>query len=242
MAEGDSWFDYTPGVDILDNLRLLGYPISSVAQHGDTLENMTYGTDTTRNYVPRPPQLGATLDLVRRVKPKFFLFSGGGNDVAGAELESYMNHVLSPAPGLRTAYVDYVFGTVVRDQYQYIIDKVKGVQANIHIIIHGYGNAIPDGRAVFDFPLGFHFVGPWLKPALAAKGFATLQVARPIVTDLVKRFNDVLKDIASKNTNVHYIDLRPTIQDADWVNELHLSNSAYRRVASVFDQTMRAVP
>ena len=40
---------------------------------------------------------------------------------------------------------------------------------------------------------------------------------------------------------LHYIDLRPLIRTADWENEPHLTNSAYRRVAAEFDRTMQAL-
>ncbi len=46
VAEGDSWFDYLPGKDVLDNLRgTHGYKIYKFADGGDTLENMVYGTE-----------------------------------------------------------------------------------------------------------------------------------------------------------------------------------------------------
>lgn len=241
VAEGDSWFDYPPGLDILFHLRRLGYPISSVAHWGDTLENMTYGSDINRDADPRPPEINATLALIQRVQPKFFLFSAGGNDVAGAELESYLDHHLSPTPGLRMAYVNYVFGTVVKDQYRYMINQVKAVKPDIHIVIHGYGYAIPDGRAVLNFPFGFRFLGPWLKPSLVAKGFTALTDGKTFVRTLVDMFNKTLADIAAANANIHYIDLRNIIKTADWVNELHLRNSAYQQVAAEFDRVMSSV-
>jgi hypothetical protein len=41
VAEGDSWFDYPVGLDILDHLRRdYRYDIFKVAESGDTLENM----------------------------------------------------------------------------------------------------------------------------------------------------------------------------------------------------------
>lgn len=51
VAEGDSWFDYPPGLDILDNLkRKYKYNIYKVAEAGDSLENMSFGTKIKRNY------------------------------------------------------------------------------------------------------------------------------------------------------------------------------------------------
>src|SRR5262245_26532291 len=46
VAEGDSWFDYLPGLDILDQLKLRhGYDIVKLSAAGDTLENIAFGTE-----------------------------------------------------------------------------------------------------------------------------------------------------------------------------------------------------
>ena len=38
LAQGDSWFDYLPGTDIIDCLKkIYGYDISNYATAGDTL-------------------------------------------------------------------------------------------------------------------------------------------------------------------------------------------------------------
>ena len=63
VAEGDSWFDYAPGLDILDHLRSMGYPIIKVAEAGDTLDNMVYGTQYSRNFSRKEPPLEKTLRL-----------------------------------------------------------------------------------------------------------------------------------------------------------------------------------
>ncbi len=52
-------------------------------------------------------------------------------------------------------------------------------------------------------------------------------------------FNDMLKDFATTDPRLHYIDLRSLISDSDWANELHLKNSGYRRVAEEFDRVIR---
>lgn len=56
MAEGDSWFDYPVRLDILDHLkRDYRYEIFKVAEAGDTLENMVYGTEFESNFSRREP-------------------------------------------------------------------------------------------------------------------------------------------------------------------------------------------
>jgi hypothetical protein len=97
---------------------------------------------------------------------------------------------------------------------------------------------------VFNFPFGFHFIGPWLKPAFCKKDILDLVVAQGIITQLIDRFNDMLAELQDHyRTNpkgkLHYIDLRQEIEASDWVNELHLSDAAYKRVAAKFDAVLR---
>ncbi len=246
VAEGDSWFDYLPGIDILDHLSDMGHAVIKVAKAGDTLENMVYGTLYDRNFARRPNPLEQTLALLRSEKARFLLFSGGGNDVSGEELEAYLNHKDMNLGAIRTQYADYVFGTVIRDAYRNLIDRVRSeVGPDVHIISHGYANPIPDGRAVINIPWGWHFFGPWLRPALTKKNYVDDQERRGIMRDLVSRFNTTLRDMADDpalRNRFHYLDLRPLISDDQWVNELHLKSSAYGVVAMEFDRVIRSVP
>lgn len=240
VAEGDSWFDYPPGLDILDNLKLhLGYKIYKIAESGDTLENMVYGTEIKSNFQPRVPQILETLDAIRKHKPWAVLFSSGGNDIAGYEMESFLNHAESGLPVLRASYVSDIFSGTFKAAYQSFFARVWAINPKLHIIGHGYGNAIPDGRAV-SF-IGITFRGPWLRPALARKRVLDAAAARRVITDLMTAFNDMLRGLAQSEPRFHYIDLRTLIADADWVNELHLSNNAYLRVAQRFDQEIQAL-
>lgn len=239
VAEGDSWFDYPPGLDILDNLkRKFKYNIYKVAKAGDSLENMSFGTETSRNFSRRPPPIEETLKAIVEYKPKVFLLSAGGNDIAGAELESYLNHADSGLQPLRRDFAKYIFSTVAKRAYENIFTRVWNVDKNIHIISHGYGYAIPDGRSVFNF-FGFSFVGPWLRPAFAKKNITNTTVAEGIIAELTDLFNDMLKELDDKHENFHYLDLRKSIGRDDWRNELHLYDEDYLRVAEIFHEEIK---
>lgn len=89
---------------------------------------------------------------------------------------------------MRTDYVNFVFGTITKRAYQHLIARVKAeVHPNAQVIAHGYGHAIPDGRAVKI--LFFRFAGPWLRPSLTAKGYVIAEERREIIRQLVNRFN-----------------------------------------------------
>lgn len=248
VAEGDSWFDYLPGLDILDNLKLFfGYPIVKLSQAGDTLENMVFGTALGRDDTRLPVQLGTLVATVSTYHPKAVLFSGGGNDVAGEPLEAYLNHKDSDiTPLLREGYMNEVIDGLFRSAYEKLAASVWAVRPETHIITHGYGHPIPDGRAVFNFSFGFRFIGPWLKPAFSKKDILDLATATGIMARFIDKFNDMLKDLQTKFSanaqgKLHYIDLRQDIRPADWVNELHLSNAAYKRVAARFDAVIKTL-
>lgn len=245
VAEGDSWFDYMPGIDILDHLIDFGHAIAKVADAGDTLENMIYGAKFKRNFSRRPNPLEQTIRVMREEQAMILLFSGGGNDIAGDELRALLNHKDMNMGALRSEYVEFVFGTVTRAAYAHMINRVRTeVAPDVQIIAHGYGHAIPDGTAVVNLPLGFRFGGPWLRPALTAKNYTVADERRSIIRQLVDRFNRTLRELADApetRDNFHYIDLRAVISDNAWTNELHLKNSAYRQVAREFDAVVRDI-
>ena len=241
VAEGDSWFDYLPGTDIIDCLRKNhDYVIDNYANAGDTLENMIYGTGINKRFERISPTINKVLRRLGEQKPKVFLFSGGGNDVAGEEFESYLNHKNSGLPVLREQFVNNMISEVFRRYFENLITKVAAVSPDIHIVVHGYGHTPPTGEGV-DI-LFFKFAGPWLRPALAKKGIFDFNEQRGAVFTLIDKYNEMLKELAQRYHNFHYVDLRNILDpDRDWVNELHLSNSAYARAAQRIHDVIQAL-
>ncbi len=242
VAEGDSWFDYLPGLDVLMQLRRRhGYSIHSVATAGDTLENMAFGTRIDRKFQRETQPLERTLAAIREHAPRIVLLSGGGNDIAGTEFEAYLNHKDSGlTPLLRKGYLKETL-KAFEIAYRHIASEIWKVDDGIHVILHGYGYPVPDGRAVINFPFGFRFVGPWLRPALAKKNITSRQEGTGILVELIDEFNAMLSVFASGDPRLHYINLRDSIGDDDWVNELHLKNSAYGRVADLFHEEILTI-
>ncbi len=239
VAEGDSWFDYLPGTDIIDCLRYHhGYRIKNYAKAGDTLENMIYGTEIDRSFGRVSPTIERVLKKIEAMQPRIFLFSGGGNDIAGDEFASFLNHKDSGLASLREDYVNTMVNSVFRKYFDDLIAKVATASANTNIVTHGYGHTIPTGEGV-DF-LIFTFAGPWLRPALAQKGIFDRVEQRKTVEQMINAYNDLLSQLAVANDRFIYVDLRGEIDpENDWVNELHLKNSAYARVAEKIHQMIR---
>ncbi|ABW32793.1 GDSL-type esterase/lipase family protein [Acaryochloris marina] len=257
IAEGDSWFDYPPSWiedpekgDLINQLNTfkLGderkFNILRIAEAGDTLENMVFGNDLDKLGEPRKNQFLRTLALVRRYKPKFVLFSGGGNDVVGDGLEAFINHnMLKGKYGLlRDSYVDYILEEVFREIFETFISEILDIDDNIQILLHGYGYAIPDGKPVVGDE-NFGFIGPWMAPTFARKRI-DFEDGQKIIIKLIDKFNILLKTIAHNNkNNVHYLDLREVIQQDDWANELHLTVTGYEKVVKVYtDKLLEIFP
>lgn len=233
VAEGDSWFDFLPGTDLIDCLRRHHkLRIKNYAKAGDTLENMIYGTDIKRNFQLHHPQFEEVLNDIRRLQPGIFLFSGGGNDVAGDSFESYLNHAIShPAEPVRKEFLTFMISDVFKPALSNMILKVAAASARTHIVMHGYGHTIPDGRGVS--LVGFRFAGPWLRPALSRKRIFDQTIMRRTVEIVIDEYNEMLADLDNQHGNFHFVDLRPTIlPDQDWRDELHLTNSAFARSAA----------
>ena len=112
------------------------------------------------------------------------------------------------------------------------------------IIFHGYAYPFPDGRG---WSLaGLHsWVGPWLDPPLAYKGYARTTdatVRLKIVHDLIDAFNDMVTSVVSAHPNTHYVNLRETLTtQAQWHNELHPRKAGFKLVTDEIEAKIRAV-
>jgi hypothetical protein len=244
VAEGDSWFDYPPGLDLIDGLERRGRRVVSIAHYGDTLENMVYGTEH-RFFRRDRPVLDKLLETVAEVRPPVVLVSAGGNDVAGDELRSFLNHADSGRPPLRAEHLmDFIHG-FARTAYEKLVQDIWAAHPPAKVIVHGYGHAIPDGRGV-GFDVGIvdrrvNLVGPWLRPAFVAKNIP-LDEGQRIVERIIDEFNAMLAGLVAKFPGqVFAVDARARIAAGDWVNELHLTNAGALRVAGVLDELIGTV-
>jgi len=241
VSEGDSWFDYLPGTDLIDCLRNHhGYYIKNYAKAGDTLENMIYGTGINNDFQRTTPSIEKVLRKIGQLKPKLFLFSGGGNDIAGDEFASYLNHHSSNLPVMRDDYIENMINVVFKKYFEDLIEKVSLISPDTNILTHGYGHTIPTGKGVGFW--GFNFKGPWLRPALAMKGIFDPAEQRAAVEKMINTYNDMLKDLDRPNDKFHHVDLRDSLDPYnDWANELHLKNSAYAKAADAIHEKIMQI-
>jgi hypothetical protein len=242
VAEGDSWFSYFPPYDVLANLRnqnwgTVRYDVRDQAHAGDTLNNMVYGRPMVDVY-----------QLIEKHRPDAFIFSGGGNDITGKALFVLLyNHKavqLHGMPELNKSVLGGLVKEVFWQAYMDLVDMIRWKAATIGkpelpIIVHGYDYAIPDGRA-WGGGIG---PGPWLSPSLTEKGYDIKIdeiLRRQIVRRLIDSFNEMLEQIASTQSNVHYVNLRGTLSDSEWGNELHPTQGGFVKVAQKIEIGIRS--
>ena len=240
VAEGDSWFDYLwwDLLDMLENEH--GFDVETVAHAGDRVEDMAYSGDQLSKFKKVLERM-----LRRTELPKAILLSGGGNDVAGDEFSTLLDHARSAAPGLNADIVRGVIDVRIRNAYVAVLTAVTNLCVTttghtIPILIHGYDRPVPDGRGFAGG--GWPFPGPWLRPGFCRKGFLQQTENTATIATLIDRFNAMIKGVAGEPRfrHVHYVDLRGTLPNGAaeyklwWGNELHPTKKGFAAVAQKF--------
>lgn len=230
VVEGDSWTDFPIGTDITDFLREDGFLVTAFSHRGDTLDNMVYGTQLSGAYAPRPASVDEVLATVAASQPRALVFSGGGNDVVGEELAGYLNHHGSGLPALRSAAWRGMLEHAFPAAFRTLTRRVRDVAPNTTVVVHGYAHPYPTGKGTQ--LLGIKWAGPWILPALAQKRIPVAERV-PLVHGMINDYNEMLRDLAAETEGLVHVDVRCAVSGPeDWRDELHLRNSAYRKVAA----------
>ncbi len=249
IAEGDSWFDlprspFGPGalINALDNTPGFNLSILNLAKYGETLDTIAYGGfDENGNTIP--PGMDAAVAAARIHQPKAFLFSAGGNDIAGPEFKMLLNHKATtkktpPRPELRKEVVDFLIHDYIKSTYLDCAKRIWTVTSKTKIFLHGYANAWPTG-------IGYKILfitlaGPWLLPSIWEKGYSQSE-GKKIVTALMNEFALMLQDVAATDSRFFVMDFRNHIgnKETDWHDELHLTWPSYLAAAKPYAKLIK---
>lgn len=217
LAEGDSWFQYPILLhDVVDELSL-DHAIASLAQAGDTLENMVRGRADIEQAI-----VEYDIDVL--------LLSGGGNDIAGEPLASYLAPWSKAAERPEQLVRDETFGaflSAAEHRLDTLFSELLARFPKLQVLMHGY-----------DWPLPRQG-GPWLAPALLARAIP-LELQAAVLRLLIDRYYEMLARLAARHgERVHIVDCRGVVgAPADWFDELHPTTPGYRRVGALFRQTI----
>jgi len=270
LAQGDSWFDYPPGTDLIDCLHTNhGHTITNIAVAGSTLNDEAYGPVPRELFgLPLGPKQSDDPDRIAELvhhlqqgsaqgKFQALLISAGGNDIAGEPFFSFINNARSGLSQINAPVLDGVVNGTFKAAYQYLIDTALAAAADakisLPIFTHGYDYPWPDGRGVIDF-LGWK-VGPWFDPVFNEKNYpfdsgnsnaatSGLQTRCDIIAQFIDSMNTMLAGLAADAKyagKVFHVDLRGTLQtENDWANELHPGNAGFSKLADKIDAALQA--
>jgi hypothetical protein len=266
LAEGDSWFS-VGALNPLRNSNLLfemvfrrsGIAINC-ASPGDTLKRMTR-INTDPNFI----------DLLCGHRQRLWdgvLISCGGNDLIEAVGSPPVDEQGQPVSlDRRLLRVEAEWGLTELGPKRYLSDegwqtfsgylranfehllglRDQGLSRGVPVFIHGY--ALPTPR-----PAGAGFgMGPWLLPSLQRFGIPQADHVL-LAHELVKRLGTLLHEMADdpgRFPNLHFFDsttvpVEPALPDTtgvsgDWINEIHLTRTGYRKVGVSWAAQIEAV-
>jgi hypothetical protein len=203
------------------------------------LKRLEFSGDTLANMVGRGNKW-AGVDSLRMVvdheRPRFVLFSGGGNDIVGDFAGTVRNydatndaawHLDTPVWSARKQDLS--------DGYLHLVDTLSPLSP---VFAHGYDYLIPSNKPVkYD---GFNVTGPWVWPAMQKAGIpAAMQIE--IGRLLIDWFNDMLAALADQSPGEFaHIDLRGTLAPTQWQNEIHPTAEGFRAIAARFTSELDA--
>lgn len=225
VSEGDSWFDYPPHpniIDYIDDEEL--FAIKRFEQSGDTLHNML-------------DKIDKVVAAIESEKPLCLLFSGGGNDVIEQGFIGKLFRQFDPNATPR-AHLEPVWAENLAKVETDFVLLIHRVGALVPIVLHGYDYMPPSNKgAKYD---GFRVAGPWVQPAMIGKNITDETFQRAIVREMMDDFNGILVRLQQQfPLHLLHVDLRGMFTPADWLNEIHVKKSAFRRVAERFIDTLQ---
>jgi hypothetical protein len=227
VSEGDSWFDYPQYrniIDLIDDRKRFA------------LKRLEFSGDTVANMIGDGGSASGVADLetvILAERPRFLLFSGGGNDIVGDEITGGVRHydaTQTPEWHLDTP----VWRGLIRGVEDGYVTLIETLGPLVPIFAHGYDYIIPADRPVkYD---GWSVTGPWVWPELARNEIPDAMMVK-IGAVMIDTFNDILERLESAYAASGFfghLDLRGTLRRKDWENEIHPTEDGFKAITTKF--------
>jgi hypothetical protein len=229
FAEGDSWFNYPLGQDVIDQLQgLIDTPIANFAWPGaETRQLLALGERVEIEKRLRDgPAKGKKWDVL--------LFSGGGDDIVGDQMVLFLDRYdpMKPPEAVLTKRFEEVLDLVM-GAYQDLIDLRDHLSRNTTIVGHVYDYAWATGQKAC-------WLGPWLRPSLDYVGVPRGDAQHAVVIQMLKRFETRLQEVAATADNFVLVPTHGTLLTAaEWGNELHPKDHGFGLIAQKFQRVLQ---
>ncbi|MFN0175890.1 MAG: hypothetical protein ACKVU0_14655, partial [Saprospiraceae bacterium] len=169
---------------------------------------------------------------VKKVRPTVLLLSGGGNDILGESLPSFLAEQFADA--LEGEQPERYFGASfsaeldsIMDMYRTIFDYLKVEYPALKIVTHSY-----------DYPRPVEFKSKkrnWIGQYLDKKGIERAGDRAALVRHMLDQFNTRMKNLSDEYPGqVFHLDLRKSVRDNQWDDEIHPDNAGFQNVSTQF--------
>lgn len=199
VVDGDSWSTNPINVDPIQILYEYYYPYQySVDSYSKAGENLAEVWKEKR-YIKG----------LRKNNGKILILSGGGNDI----FDDFKKNIIESSELLENP-ISYLSESFMRDAenimntYTEILLDLRKNFNEVNVITHGYDCPFPKNG------------GKFLWPAFEKRGIPDAKRAA-IMHTIIDIFNEKLIKLAEKFPELHFIDLRGTVQKSQWVDEIH---------------------
>jgi lysophospholipase L1-like esterase len=221
-ADGDSWFKLPPVLcppAIANQLKAdkKRLNVDNLGHWGDTIETIA----RKKRYV----------DSIQKLKPAWFILSGGGNDVQEALKD---RHLLEPYDPNRPVdqcisssghQVIARVGVTMRS----ILDEAVRLKPDVNIICYAY-----------DFPRPELGEGEYIGRYLRAQHYPE-NTWRQIAHLLIDKLTGVVQATISALPNARFLDCRGVTARYEWWNDMHPEKDGFGALAHSYEQAMGVV-
>lgn len=222
VAEGDSWFQYPILLqDTLDQLYKR-YAIKSFAEAGDTLSN----------YLKKKEYL----NVIGTEGARYFLVSGGGNDVLGDEFQTFLRDSPDTTDTTPKRHLNQNFFKqldTLDDLYTEMFAELIGQYPELHILVHCYDYVLPVDTTLPENKKKSSWSGKYM----IQKGIAPQLERENLIVYILDQFALRLRTLVQKpefEKNVSFIDTRKLVKRDKWFDEIHPVNEGFELVAAKF--------
>jgi lysophospholipase L1-like esterase len=238
VSEGDSWFSYADAIGQLDDPKDLGDP---KFQRAWCLLRLEKAGDEVMTILS-----GAQRAILRTIFEEFpldaLLFSGGGNDVIGADLPPLLRD-FTPGAAAQDLIAFSRFERRMRqisDCYRELLDLLSDSGQKAKVFVNSYDYVVPSKKgAVYVGP--FKLTGPWLQPALEARKIPKAlwpDVVRLLIDGFCAAIDAVAAEPRGAGRLIR-VETRGVVID-QWKDEIHPNRKGAMRVAKAFESALRA--
>ena len=239
VSGGDSWFSFPEAPNVID---YLDDPADGGRNGGHqrqwSLLRLENGSDelTTALSAGHRGELRAVLD---RVPVHALLWSGGGNDLIGADFLPLLKPYVRGAAPSHCLHMPRLERRLRRleDFYRELLDMVMDDGGELRVYLNSYDYPLPSEKPVK--LLGAKLTGPWLVHAFRERGYPPGHpLERDVPRFVIDRFCLAIDRLATEyRGRLVRVETRGAV-GADWADEIHPNGDAAQRVAARFEKAL----